>query len=102
MKSERSILNWVPKFFKENEKKMSLVETYGPYLPYLRRFARALTGSQSSGDTYVRTALAALAAGEAEIDSSLSPKIALYNMFLGIWSSTGAKLEDSGAEGGAL
>ncbi len=72
---------------------MSLVETYGPYLPYLRRFARALTGSQASGDTYVRTALEALAAGEANIDTALSPKIALYRMFLAIWSTTGAQLE---------
>jgi len=51
---------------------MSLVETYGPHLPYLRRFARALTGSQSTGDTYVRTSLEALAAGEAQVDSALS------------------------------
>jgi len=72
---------------------MSLVETYGPYLPYLRRFARALTGSQSSGDLYVRSALEALAAGDASIDSDLPPKIALYRMFLGIWSTTGAQLE---------
>ncbi len=72
---------------------MSLVETYGPYIPYLRRFARALTGSQPSGDTYVRTALEALAAGETDIDADLHPKIALYRMFLGIWSTTGAQLE---------
>lgn len=80
---------------------MSLVETYGPYLPYLRRFARALTGSQSSGDTYVRTALEALAAGEANIDSDLSPKIALYRMFLAIWSTTGAQLETGEAVEGS-
>lgn len=79
---------------------MSLVETYGPYLPYLRRFARALTGSQSSGDTYVRSALEALAAGEASIDGGLPPKVALYRMFLAIWSTTGAQLEvEGGAEG---
>ncbi len=72
---------------------MNLVETYGPYLPYLRRFARAITGSQASGDTYVRTALEALAAGKAEIDTTRSPKVALYRMFLGIWSTTGATLE---------
>lgn len=78
---------------------MSLIETYGPYLPYLRRFSRALTGSQSTGDTYVRTALEALAAGEAAIDSALSPKSALYKMFLGIWNSSGAKLEGDTAEG---
>lgn len=72
---------------------MSLVDTYAPYLPYLRRFSRALTGSQADGDRYVRTALEALVAGEASIDQSLSPKTALYRMFLGIWGSTGAQLE---------
>ncbi len=32
---------------------MSLAESIAPHLPYLRRFARALTGSQESGDAYV-------------------------------------------------
>ncbi|MGB3456846.1 MAG: response regulator [Litorimonas sp.] len=72
---------------------MSLVDTYAPYLPYLRRFSRALTGSQADGDRYVRTALEALVAGDAAIDESLSPRTALYRMFLGIWGSTGAQLE---------
>ncbi|WP_026941791.1 response regulator [Hellea balneolensis] len=72
---------------------MSLVETYAPHLPYLRRFSRALTGSQSEGDTYVRTALEALVAGDIVLEGDLSPKIALYQMFLTIWSTTGAKLE---------
>lgn len=72
---------------------MSLVDTYAPFLPYLRRFSRALTGSQSNGDRYVRTALEALVAGDAAIDDSLSPRTALYQMFLGIWNSTGAQLE---------
>jgi len=77
---------------------MNLVETFGPHLPYLRRFARALTGSQSTGDTYVRSALEALAAGDIEFEASLPPKIALYQMFLGIWSSSGASLEQRGGE----
>lgn len=72
---------------------MSLVETYAPHLPYLRRFSRALTGSQSEGDKYVRTALEALVAGEVTAGDDLSPKVALYQMFLTIWSVTGAKLE---------
>lgn len=80
---------------------MSLVETYGPYLPYLRRFARALTGSQPSGDTYVRTALEALAAGDANIEKDLAPKVALYRMFLAIWSTTGAQLESEGSVDGS-
>jgi len=59
----------------------------------LRRFSRALTGSQLDGDRYVRTALEALVAGEATIDSKLPPKESLYRMFLGIWTVTGAQLE---------
>jgi len=74
---------------------MSLVDTYGPHLPYLRRFARSLTGSQKSGDAYVRTALEALAAGQAEVSADLPPRIALYRMFIGIWSTSGATLESS-------
>ena len=46
---------------------MSLVEQLGPHLPYLRRYARALTGTQKSGDQYVKASLQALAAGEAEL-----------------------------------
>jgi len=93
---KRPINEWVPFFLhkKDKERDMSLVETYGSFLPYLRRFSRALTGSQASGDNYVRVALEALAAGEADIQKELSPKIALYRMFLGIWSTSGGMLED--------
>lgn len=76
---------------------MSFVETFGPHLPYLRRFARALTGNQKDGDTYVRTALTGLASGEVKVDAKLPAKLALYQMFLGIWSTTGAKLEGGAA-----
>ena len=72
---------------------MSLVNTLAPHLPYLRRFSRALTGSQVDGDRYVKLALEALVAGDAQIEENLSPKIALYKMFLGIWNSSGAQLE---------
>lgn len=74
---------------------MSLVETFAPHLPYLRRFSRALTGSQSEGDRYVRTALEALVTGEISIEEQLPPKVALYRMFLAIWNTTGAQLEGS-------
>ena len=42
----------------------SLVENTAPHLPYLRRFARALTGGQKSGDAYVVGVLEALIAGQ--------------------------------------
>ena len=39
---------------------MSISQMIGPQLPYLRRFARALSGSQDSGDAYVVAMLEAL------------------------------------------
>jgi CheY-like chemotaxis protein len=66
-------------------------------LPYLRRYARALTGSQSSGDAYVATALEALIADRDLIDDEGGPRVALYKLFTKIWNSipvNGAPLND--------
>jgi len=41
---------------------MSISDVIAPQLPYLRRFARVLSGSQASGDAYVVAMLEALAA----------------------------------------
>jgi DNA-directed RNA polymerase specialized sigma24 family protein/CheY-like chemotaxis protein len=59
----------------------------------VRRYARALTGDQATGDNYVRVTLEALAAGERQLESSASPRVALYKVFHAIWQSAGAKLE---------
>ncbi|WP_269715218.1 anti-anti sigma factor/receiver protein PhyR [Caulobacter sp. NIBR2454] len=72
---------------------MSLLARLAPHLPYVRRYARALTGDQTTGDHYVRVALEALAAGERSLESSLSPRVALYHVFHAIWLSSGAQLE---------
>lgn len=66
---------------------MNVTHALAPHLPYLRRYARALTGSQESGDAYVRAALTALLAGEQVLDTDLSPRVALYKLFHQIWSS---------------
>ncbi len=57
------------------------------YLPFLRRYARALTGSQASGDSYVAATLEALIADPAVIDEPRGPKVALYRLFTKIWNS---------------
>ena len=75
---------------------MSLLSGLAPHLPYVRRYARALTGDQSTGDAYVRAALEALAAGERSLDTAMTPRVALYHVFHTIWSSTGAQLEARG------
>jgi DNA-directed RNA polymerase specialized sigma24 family protein len=73
---------------------MSLLARLTPHLPYVRRYARALTGDQASGDQYVRVALEALAAGERSLDPAMPPRVALYHVFHAIWCSSGAQLED--------
>ena len=74
---------------------MSLLARLAPHLPYVRRYARALTGDQATGDNYVRVALEALAAGEQQLSPDMTPRVALYHVFHAIWSSTGAQLEDA-------
>ncbi len=76
---------------------MSLLARLAPHLPYVRRYARALTGDQSTGDNYVRVALEALAAGERQLSPDMTPRVALYHVFHAIWSSTGAQLETNPA-----
>ena len=79
---------------------MSFVENLGPHLPFLRRYARALTGSQTSGDSYIRASLAALAEAPEKLDEELSPRLALYRFFHAIWSHTGAELEPKHVDAG--
>jgi len=73
---------------------MSLLTKLAPHLPYVRRYARALTGNQATGDQYVRVTLEALAAGELALDEAASARIALYRVFHAIWCSSGARLEN--------
>jgi CheY-like chemotaxis protein/DNA-directed RNA polymerase specialized sigma24 family protein len=67
---------------------MSATKTLAPHLPYLRRYARALTGSQTSGDAYVRATLSALLSEDEPFDTTLSPRVALHRLFHRIWSSS--------------
>ena len=79
---------------------MSLLARLAPHLPYVRRYARALTGDQTTGDHYVRVALEALAAGERQLEESMTPRVALYHVFHAIWCSSGAQLEGPGEDEG--
>lgn len=66
---------------------MTLSQQLAPHLPYLRRFARALTGTQAGGDAYVAATLEALLEDPTLIDDALDPRVGLYRVFLKIWSS---------------
>ncbi|MGY9105673.1 MAG: response regulator, partial [Alphaproteobacteria bacterium] len=60
---------------------MTMTETLAPHLPHLRRYARALTGGQTSGDAYVRAALCALVTGSYELPLDMPSKVGLYHVF---------------------
>jgi DNA-directed RNA polymerase specialized sigma24 family protein len=62
-------------------------QTIGQYVPYLRRYARALTGSQVAGDSYVAAALEAAVADRTALDDPSGSRVALYRLFTRIWSS---------------
>lgn len=68
-------------------------EELGNALPYLRRFARAMTGSQSSGDRFAAAALEAILADRSVLDG-VSVKTGVFRVLYSIWSSAGAPVED--------
>ena len=70
-----------------------LAAQIGANLPYLRRYARALTGSQSSGDAYAGATLEAILADPTEYDAGLDAKVALFRAFHAIWSSAGGSVD---------
>lgn len=73
---------------------MTMTQTLAPHLPYLRRYARALTGTQASGDAYVRAALSALLSGEQALATHVAPRAALYRLFQAIWSSASGHVDE--------
>lgn len=72
---------------------MSLGQTIAPYLPYLRRFARSLTGDQPSGDAYVEALLEALVADPAMFDQSADSRVEIYRLLISIWDSVAVNHE---------
>ena len=73
---------------------MSLSDQIAIQLPYLRRYARALTGSQKSGDAYVRATLEAALADAALRKSISAGRVELYCAFSRIWNSGAEDADD--------
>lgn len=66
---------------------MSTSQAVLQHLPFLRRYARALTGNQASGDAYVAATLESLIASPRVLESSANQRVALYRLFTKIWNS---------------
>ena len=74
---------------------MKLAHDIAPHLPYLRRFSRALTGGQSSGDSYVVALLEALIANPSQFDPEPNVRVAIYRSFCRLWQSISLNLRKS-------
>ena len=79
---------------------MSFRQQLATQLPFLRRYARALTGSQTLGDAAVRETLEALLEAPEEWDETAPVKTELFRTFHRIWNSDMiAPLESRGRSG---
>lgn len=79
---------------------MSLGQQLAPHLPFVRRYARALTGSQTDGDAYVRATLEAIVAAPDQFPADVDPRLGLYRTFQAIWHSASVDVSPEGDEGG--
>ena len=73
---------------------MSLSTRIAPHLPYLRRFSRAVTGSQTSGDAYVAATLEALIADLTIFPEGSNDRISLYKLYSRLFSSSAVRLPE--------
>ncbi|MEO1044174.1 MAG: response regulator [Pseudomonadota bacterium] len=73
---------------------MSLGQELAPHLPFLRRYARALTGEQQRGDAYVKATLEAIVSAPDQFPRDIDTRLGLYRTFQAIWSSSGGDGED--------
>jgi CheY-like chemotaxis protein len=69
---------------------MSISDAVAPHIPFLRRFSRALAGTQPGGDAYVVATLETILAEPDCLDAKVSPKVALYKLFLHGWRNVPA------------
>ncbi len=84
---------------------MALGQQLAPHLPFVRRYARALTGNQKQGDAYVRATLEAIVAAPAEFPTDVDARLGLYRTFQVIWDSASVDIGDddeSGSDRGTL
>ena len=66
---------------------MSVSQDISSHIPYLRRFGRALSGSQGGGDAYVLATLEAIVADPEAFREGGETRASLYRTFLALWGS---------------
>ncbi len=88
--------NWIPfgDEIRQQKMKAGLSKNLIRHLPYLRRYARALTGSQEAGDEYVRLSLELILQESGRTDGESALRLQLFKAFHDVWRT----MRDHGSE----
>jgi CheY-like chemotaxis protein len=78
---------------------MTISAIIAPQLPYLRRYARAVSGSQASGDAYVVAMLEAIIEEPSLFDENCDARTAVYKAFSRIWNAMPLNVSPGGYRG---
>jgi DNA-directed RNA polymerase specialized sigma24 family protein len=76
---------------------MSLSATIAPHLPFLRRFSRAVSGSQHSGDALVAALLEAVIADTSVFPKASTDRIALYQLYARLFTTVSLRVPQESA-----
>ena len=79
---------------KETGAEMTFSDNLAAELPYLRRYTRALTGSQARGDKYTVATLEMILKDRSPFDNEHPIKVNLFKCFHAIWSTSGQQFVD--------
>lgn len=77
---------------------VSVADSIAPEIPYLRRYARALTGSQSAGDQQVVATLEKVASAPKTFAEDIAPRVSLYRLFHSVLSCVDANTAGDAGE----
>jgi len=77
------------------DKPGDFVTSVAANVPFLRRYARALTGSQQSGDRFAAATLEAILLDDGAARGQGDAKVGLFRAFHIVWSSAGAPVGEA-------
>ena len=78
---------------------MSVAQKASQNLPFLRRYARALSGSQTRGDGFVRATLEAVVADPDLLAKTSNSRVDLYTVFHDIWTKASGSSLNKAVQG---
>lgn len=81
---------------------MSIAKEIQVHLPHLRRYARALLGTQAAGDAFVRACLEVIIEDSSMFQRPNEMRITLYRLFQTILSSTFMQIRDRSVVNGGM